>query len=142
MAQENLITRIFNSSFFKKATQAAGNYAQNKTGLLGLLQRVLSKNKILTGGSFDDVKTKINLLVRMLRAFAAGQYKTIPWKTVTRIIAVLVYFVSPIDLIPDLLPVIGLTDDIALILWLFNAISDDLEAFRVWERNQNTIEIG
>ncbi|MFM2034404.1 MAG: hypothetical protein RJA32_1039, partial [Pseudomonadota bacterium] len=37
---------------------------------------------------------------------------------------------------------IGLTDDVALILWLFNAIGDDLEAFRVWERKQNTIEIG
>ncbi len=142
MPQENLITRIFNSVFFKKATQAASSYAQNKSGLLGLLQRVLSKNKGLAGGSFAEIKTKINLLVRLLRAFATGNYKAVPWKTITRIIAVLVYFVSPIDLIPDLLPVIGLTDDVALILWLFSAISDDLEEFRVWERKQNTIEIG
>ncbi len=142
MPKDNLITRIFNSSFFKKATQAAGSYAQNKSGLLGLLQRVLSKNKLLSGGNFDEIKTKVNLLVRMLRAFATGKYKTVPWATVTRTIAVLVYFVSPIDVIPDFLPVIGLTDDIALVLWLFNAIADDLEAFRLWERQQNTIEIG
>jgi uncharacterized membrane protein YkvA (DUF1232 family) len=142
MPQENLITRIFNSAFFKKATQAAGSYAQNKSGLLGLLQRVLSKNKLLSGGNFDEIKVKINLLVRLLRAFAAGKYKTVPWSTITRTIAVLIYFVSPLDIIPDMLPIIGLTDDVALVLWLFNAISDDLEAFRIWERKQNTIEIG
>jgi uncharacterized membrane protein YkvA (DUF1232 family) len=142
MAQENLITRIFNSVFFKKAIQAAGSYAQNKTGLIELLHRVITKSKLLSGGSFDDIKIKISLLVRMLRAFVAGRYKTVPLKTVTGIIAILVYFVSPIDIIPDFLPAIGLTDDVALILWLFNAIGDDLEAFRVWERKQNTIEIG
>ncbi len=142
MPQENLISRIFNSVFFKKATQAAGSYAQNKSGLLGLLQRVLTKNKLLSGSNFDDIKNKINLLVRLLRAFANGQYKAVPWKTITRIIAVLIYFVSPIDLIPDFLLGIGLADDVALILWLFGAISDDLEEFRVWERKQNTIEIG
>ena len=70
-----------------------------------------------------------------------------------RVIAVLIYFVSPIDILPDFLPIVGLTDDIALMLWLFSGIKDDIEKFRQWEhpatssgekapRRVKTIKIG
>ncbi|WP_266364553.1 YkvA family protein [Tellurirhabdus rosea] len=93
-------------------------------------------------GSYAAVKDQINVLVRMLRAYAKGDYKAVPQKTLISAAAVLIYFVSPIDLIVDFLPVIGFADDVALILWLVRSISVDLDKFRQWEDGQKTIKIG
>ena len=46
--------------------------------------------------------------------------------TLVLIIAVIIYVVSPIDLIPDYLPAIGLIDDSALVGWLFQKLGDKL----------------
>ena len=35
----------------------------------------------------------------------------------------LVYLVSPIDILPDLLPVIGVTDDAGVAVWLLTSVS-------------------
>ncbi|MCU0341460.1 MAG: YkvA family protein [Spirosomaceae bacterium] len=141
MSTENLLTRVLKSVFFEKATGKAGRYIKNSSRLFQLLKDVLTKSKSLRGEGMDGVRDRLNLLVRMLRAYATGQYRTIPWKSLTRVAAVLLYFISPIDVLPDIIPVVGLTDDVALIMWLFSAISDDLEAFRQWDKTQNTIQI-
>jgi uncharacterized membrane protein YkvA (DUF1232 family) len=138
---DNIISRILNSVFFKNATDKATRYAKNSSSLLGLLKNVLSKTSSLRGEMYDNLRGNVNTLVRMLRMYATGDYRAIPWKTVTRIVAVLVYFLSPIDVIPDLLPVIGLTDDVALIVWLINAIQDDLTAFNEWDKKRNVVPI-
>ena len=36
------------------------------------------------------------------------------------------YFISPIDIIPDALPIIGFSDDIAVLAWAFNKIKDNI----------------
>lgn len=46
--------------------------------------------------------------------------------TLVLIIAVIIYVVSPIDLIPDYLPAVGLIDDSALVGWLFQKLGDKL----------------
>lgn len=46
--------------------------------------------------------------------YAAKQEGTPPWAKVV-IFGALKYFISPIDAIPDAIPVIGLTDDLAVI---------------------------
>jgi uncharacterized membrane protein YkvA (DUF1232 family) len=72
----------------------------------------------------------------MLRAYRQGDYKEIPWQSLVLILASLLYFVSPIDFIPDLLPLVGFTDDIAVIFWVYNSIKSDIENFRQWESSQ------
>lgn len=141
-ANDNIIGKILESIFFKNATGKAGRYAQNTSSLLDLLKRVLSKTSTLRGEAYAGLREKISLLVRMVRMYVAGEYRAIPWKTLTRIVAVLLYFLSPIDFIPDLLPIVGLTDDLALIVWLFNAIKDDLTDFDEWEKKRNFVPIG
>lgn len=138
---DNILVRVLKSVFFKSATGKASRYARNTGSLLQLLRDVLSKSNALKGAGYEALREKIGVLTRLLKSYATGDYKAVPWKTLTRIIAVLIYFLSPIDFIPDILPVVGFTDDIALVLWLFNAIGDDLEAFRQWEAKRNTVSI-
>lgn len=136
MANDSLLKRVLKSIFFHQASSKAVRYARNSSSLLNLIRDALQKSGGLNGDKMQGFREQIGLLSRMLKSYASGQYRDIPWKTLIRMIAVLIYFVSPIDFIPDLLPIVGITDDVALVVWLISAIRDDIEKFRFWERSQ------
>jgi len=143
MDNESLITRILKSVFFKNAKGKAGKYAGNATRLFELAKDVMGKLKgVGFKGNLAEFQANVQLLIRMVRAFASGEYKGLPWKSMVSIVAVLLYFVSPIDIIPDFLPVIGITDDVALVIWLIKTLGSDINKFREWEKNEKTINIG
>ncbi len=55
----------------------------------------------------------------------------------TLIIASIIYFVTPIDLIPDFIIGLGFIDDAAILTWTFNAIRNDINSFVEWEKGNN-----
>jgi uncharacterized membrane protein YkvA (DUF1232 family) len=134
MNNESLIERILKSVFFRRATGRAGRYVRNGASLLELIREAVNKSGGLSGQSLDVFKEQVLLLTRLVKAYVSGEYRQVPWQTLIRIVAVLVYFVSPVDFIPDFLPVLGLTDDIALMVWLFGSLRTDLDKFSRWER--------
>ena len=140
MNKEDLITRILKSFFFKSATRRAGKYAGGGLAILELLKEALAKAKNVAGDENKGVGQllldKITTLSRMVKCYFSGEYKIIPWRSIAKIIAVLLYFISPIDVIPDFLPFIGLTDDLALIVWLFSSLKEDFENFEAWEQGK------
>ncbi len=133
MANKSLITRVLTSIFFKRANIGAVRYARNTRSLYNLIREALDKSGGLSGKNIAAFRDQLSIVTRLLKAYASGEYRQLPWKTLIRIIAVLIYFVSPIDILPDFLLIVGLTDDIALMLWLFSGIRDDIEKFRQWE---------
>lgn len=84
----------------------------------------------------EDAKEKFFVLGRIIKAYAKGQYKSIPWKTLLIIVAAVIYFLNPLDLVPDLIPIAGLADDFAVLLWVYNAVSGEVEKFLSWEQSQ------
>jgi len=124
---------ILRSLFFKRTQRRANRLLRNTSGLWDLLKNVSAKTSNLQDLNFI---TNLKTLSRLLRAYAKGEYKTIPWTTLGKIIAVLIYFVSPLDFIPDLLPIVGFTDDIALVLWVLSSCSEDIKRFEEWEAAQ------
>ena len=153
MKNKSLVSRILSSIFFKRANAGAARYARNSRSLYELIREAIDKSGGLSGASVAVFREQLGIVTRMLKAYASGEYRQLPWKTLLRVIAVLIYFVSPIDILPDFLPIVGLTDDIALMLWLFSGIKDDIETFQKWEtpatnqrgeapRRTETIRIG
>ena len=76
----------------------------------------------------------LKLLIRLVRAWAKGSYKDVPITTIILAVAAIIYFVSPVDFIPDWIPVIGYLDDAAVVAFVISSIGSDLEKFRDWER--------
>ncbi len=83
---------------------------------------------------FKDVQTFFPMVWAILR----GKYK-MPWGTFFWAIICLVYLISPIDLLPDVLPLLGITDDGAFILLVLTMLHKDLAAFRQAKQNQENI---
>ncbi|GAB3692981.1 YkvA family protein [Spirosoma flavus] len=133
MKNKSLISRILTSIFFKRASAGAVGYARNTRRLFELIREAIDKSGGLSGANISVFREQLSIVTRLLKAYASGQYRALPWKTLIRVIAVLIYFVSPIDILPDFLPIVGISDDIALMLWLFSGIKDDIEKFRDWE---------
>lgn len=143
MDNDSLITKILKSVFFKNAKGKAGRYAGNATKLFELAKQVMGKLQTVGfKGNMAEFQNNVQLLIRMVKSYASGEYKGLPWKSLLSIVAVLIYFVSPIDIIPDFLPVIGITDDVALVIWLIKTLGSDISKYSEWEKKEKTINIG
>ena len=63
----------------------------------------------------------ISLIYKAFQLYYVAQSDTCPTKVKAGIIAALGYLISPIDLIPDLMPVVGYSDDAAAIAFALAA---------------------
>lgn len=77
-------------------------------------------------------------LLRLVQAWARGEYRAIPWRSLLYGVAALVYFVNPADLIPDVVVGLGLVDDVAVVAAVARMLQSDLERFRLWESTQKS----
>ncbi|WP_420579636.1 YkvA family protein [Reichenbachiella sp.] len=97
------------------------------------LTEVLENNDRL-----KEFSEKVYVMIRMVKAQLSGEYQEFPWRTLAMIVGTLIYFVTPLDLIPDIIPILGLTDDISIVYWIYKSVQEDIERFEEWER---TIEL-
>ena len=81
-------------------------------------------------GVIEDLKT----MFEMLRSVARGAYR--PRKeTLILIAGAVLYFVIPIDVIPDFIPVAGFVDDAAVIAWVVKTCKGEIELFKALNAN-------
>jgi uncharacterized membrane protein YkvA (DUF1232 family) len=74
----------------------------------------------------------LGLLFSMLLDSFKGKYP-LPKKTALVLTCAFLYLLSPVDIAPDILPLIGFVDDVAVLAFAFSLIKDDLENYRVWK---------
>lgn len=85
--------------------------------------------------SASTAKDKLSVFSRLASAYATGKYRDVSWKSVLIVLAAIIYFLNPIDLIPDFIPMLGLTDDFSVLLWVYNTVSKEIDKFLIWERS-------
>ena len=78
---------------------------------------------------FDKIKNNVKLFGRMLKAFYKGEYKHLSPKVFINTLIAILYFISGIDLIPDNIPVVGMLDDIAVIVWMIKTYAEEMEKY-------------
>ena len=80
---------------------------------------------------------------RMLKSVLRGQYKGMSFGTLGLLVLGVVYIVSPIDAIPDVIPVAGIVDDTGLALWMLAVLVKAAGDFVSWERSgRPTVIVG
>jgi uncharacterized membrane protein YkvA (DUF1232 family) len=126
--------------FFDIAVAQASRLIGRNSRILLLLTRLTTKMKTVNWNAAqkDQVRDKFFTIGRMAKAFAQGRYRQVPWRTMLILLAAVVYFINPFDLIPDLIPVAGLTDDFAVLVWVYNSMGSEIERFLEWEASQAT----
>ena len=78
----------------------------------------------------------VQLLLRMVRDFATGDYTGVSFKTIGAVTFSLLYIILPFDACFDYLPMIGFADDALLIALMIHWLRTDIERYRAWH-NRN-----
>lgn len=133
MAEKYTITEEQVSGVFanEKNRDEAENILKDANKAEELVRKINKKltNIPFVGEYFADVPT----LCLMVVDYAKGNYKEIPLATMVGIVVALVYFLSPIDLIPDIIPGLGQMDDAAVILFAVHAAHNDIADYKEWK---------
>lgn len=73
----------------------------------------------------------LKLLINLFKDWYNGVYREIPWYSIAAIILGFLYLISPVDLVPDMIPVLGQVDDVVIIRWILTHIAkQDLNKYR------------
>ncbi|MBL7992707.1 MAG: DUF1232 domain-containing protein [Candidatus Kapabacteria bacterium] len=75
-----------------------------------------------------------NLLgkVKTLYAMLRDKEFAMAWSSKTMVIAGLLYFISPIDLLPDYIPILGYIDDAFVMSVVMNAMASEIERYKAY----------
>lgn len=80
-----------------------------------------------------SLRTNLFGLIRLLKAWAGGRYQKVPWPTLVMAVSGILYFLNPMDLIPDFIVGAGYIDDATVLGLVLKAIKHDVKDFVAWE---------
>ena len=90
----------------------------------------------MTGSTGTPWKERARRLKREIYALTlASKDPRVPWYARLFIICLLGYAFSPLDLIPDFIPLMGLTDDFGVLVWVYSSVSTEIDKFLTWEKS-------
>ena len=101
-------------------------------GRLPALLLAVTRKSASQGGRLGGLKAELRVLLALCNAWWRGDYPGISKQAMLSVVAALLYFLSPIDAIPDVLLGFGFIDDIAVLGWLLRTWSSELDEFRAW----------
>jgi uncharacterized membrane protein YkvA (DUF1232 family) len=124
---------ITQSSAFRRATVDAEAYVGDPKRLGNLVADAVGKINIIPRGPFGETWPYLLAMVRVIRDFQSGGYRDMATPKLLIVIAAIIYFVSPFDVIPDWIPVLGHIDDAFVVSLALKSVRGDLDTFMAWE---------
>lgn len=121
------------SLFINRATKLLGKPFKVITILNETADKLADENS--KDNKFKQLFEVALTLVRMVRSYITGEYREIQGSTIISGLAVLLYVLSPVDLIPDFIPVLGFLDDLSLISWFVGKFQVEITRYRDWEKH-------
>ncbi len=119
----------------EKGYKRAEKLLKDEDKMETFLYRLENKlNKVPIGG---EILSMIPVMISMLRSYIKKEYKDIPIGTVIALISALLYWLAPLDIIPDALPVAGYVDDATVVAACLKLINDDLKEYKEWRKKNN-----
>ncbi len=94
------------------------------------------QRRFTSGGPLHRFVDDGRLLLSVVRDYWAGRYRKWPLGTIGAIVFTLLYVFDPLDLVPDVLPVIGQIDDAAVVAACLLLVEHDLRTYATWKFQQ------
>ena len=117
--------------FVGRATKLLGRPFKVITTLNEVADKLSDKKS--KDNKFQQLFGVAQTLVRLVRQYISGEYRLVNTSTIVSGLAVLLYVLSPIDLVPDFIPVLGFLDDLSLVSWFVTKFQEEITRFKEWE---------
>lgn len=121
---------------FKESEVEAEEILKNPEEASKKIQDAFVKLEGMKDGPIKMIFDDINLMINIIKDYISGTYRQIPEYSVISILGALIYFLSPVDIIPDFIPGVGYIDDAFVIALVIKQIHEDLNNYKVWKNAQ------
>lgn len=124
-------------AFLQKKAKAT---LKNKAKVIDLVTKALAFCKRLGNISFLkkwflDVPKLCDMLIDTIN----GVYKNIPYSSLVMVMIAIIYTVSPVDILCDTIPILGVMDDAAILKVVLDTIKNDLQTYASWKEIQDAV---
>ena len=90
----------------------------------------MGKGSILNIGLWGRLIGNFKLLYSLIKDYWKGEYRDVsPWSILV-FFAAIIYVISPIDIIPDFLPLVGQIDDALILILCMYFLEKDLHKYK------------
>ena len=118
------------------------NKTEDEKGLIDSIKLIVSKedrisDQLENGRGLERYAKDLLLLVSLVKDYYQGNYRDIPYKTISAAVVGLLYVINPIDIIPDFIPFIGQLDDALVLGFCLKLIEKDLLKYKKWKDKQS-----
>ena len=122
---------------FRQAKRMLNKQSQIKE----LIWKVSQKLKKINGSNkqINELLEHVQLFLRMIKKSLAGEYSGFSHKTLFSLVFGLLYFVTPMDVVPDFIPMLGFSDDLSIVYFIIKNFKSDIEDFKGWELNRESV---
>jgi uncharacterized membrane protein YkvA (DUF1232 family) len=112
-----------------------------------LLFELFRKHKLSTGdlnmaenkaNYLDGKVDEFKLLIAMCKDVFAGKYQMNKWN-MSVIVATIVYVISPLDAVPDVLPIVGWLDDVTIVGYAIAKLSEEIIKYKAFKQSPTVI---
>jgi len=110
--------------------------------LLESIKLILSKedrikDQVDNDRGLERYAKDLMLLMSLVKDYYQGNYRNIPYKTISAAVVGLLYVLNPIDIIPDFIPFIGHVDDALVLGFCLKLMEKDLNKYKTWKNEQS-----
>lgn len=123
------------AKFEKKAEKISKNTEELDSLVSKASEKISNRN---TKDRLGEAFGILGDFLRLIRAYIKGDYRKVSMGSLISIVIAILYFLNPMDLIPDFIFAIGLLDDISVIMWTGNKMMKELQEFKEWESSNNS----
>ena len=89
-------------------------------------QNEYSESKLLSKLQKVAKKAGVKVVYAVLLCYYVVTDKQVPFEAKAKIIGALGYFILPLDLIPDAVPLAGYTDDLTALYWALKSVYENI----------------
>lgn len=127
------LKKFAKSRFLKASIRAVGNPREMMAmAKMGKEKLDYEHIKGALGNRLDDFK----YFLKLIKAYAKGEYRNVPKKHIVLCLLAVIYFVNPVDLVPDAILGLGYIDDLAVINWVYLKIREEIHKYKIWENSE------
>ena len=99
------------------------------------------QEKLKDSSHLERFAKDLMLFMSLIKDYYQGNYRDIPYKTISAGVVGLLYTLNPIDIIPDFIPFIGHIDDALVLTFCLKLVEKDLQKYQTWKKKQTAIDL-
>ena len=121
---------------YRDYQRRADGLVRSKERVKNLATQAVRKLSGTASMRIDRVRDELILCIALVRSWIHGEYDGVSRQTIVAVTAALLYFVVPLDVIPDFLIGVGFIDDASVVGYVMTMLAAEMDTFRRWQERE------